>query len=134
MHKRTYTYNDFNGVERTEDCYFNLSKSELVEWELGVEGGLTALLDKIVKTKNSPELVKLFKSFILKAYGEKSADGRRFVKSEEISIAFSQTPMYDELFMELATSDEKAIEFIKALVPDEKVAEEAAKKVLATAN
>ena len=134
MLKKTFTYSDYNGVERTEDAYFNLTKSELVEWELGVEGGLTEVLDRIIKAKNSPELIKIFKSFILKSYGEKSSDGRRFIKSEELSVAFSQTPMYEMLFMELASSDKAAIDFIKGLVPDEKVAEEAAKTALASTN
>ena len=31
MIKKTVTYTDYNGVERTESFYFNLSKAEVME-------------------------------------------------------------------------------------------------------
>ena len=117
MLKKTIKYTDFNDVEREEDFYFNLTKSELTEMQLSKDGGLQAWLEKIVKTDNRPELIKAFKSIILKAYGEKSADGKRFVKSEELSEEFEQSAAYDELFMELLSNEEKAAEFINGLIP-----------------
>ena len=117
MLTRTVTYTDFDGVERTETYRFNLSKSELIEMELGREGRLTTALDRIVKAKDTPSLIKEFKWLILKAYGEKSADGKKFNKSDEISEAFSHTQAYDQIFMELVTDDEKAAAFINALIP-----------------
>lgn len=125
MIKKTISYIDYNGVERTEDFYFNLSKAELVEMELTTTGGLVEKIEKITKTKNQPEIVKIFKELVLKAYGEKSDDGRRFVKSEEIATAFSQTEAYSNLFMELATDDKAAAEFIKGIVPEDKPANKA---------
>lgn len=119
MIKKTITYTDYNGVERTEDFYFNLSKAELMEMELGTDGGFTELLTKIVKTKDVPSLTKIFKEFIFRAYGEKSSDGKRFIKSPELSEAFSQTEAYSILFMELATNDEKAAEFMNGVIPSD---------------
>ena len=83
MLKKTINYTDYNGIERTEDFYFNLSKAELAEMELSVDGGYAEMAQRIADTKNGPELVKLFKDLILKAYGEKSLDGRRFMKVDE---------------------------------------------------
>lgn len=117
MLKKTIKYTDFNDVEREEDFYFNLTKSELTEMQLSVDGGLQAWLEKIVKTENRPELIKAFKNIILKSYGEKSADGKRFVKSEELSEAFEQSAAYDELFIELLSNEEKAAEFVNGLIP-----------------
>ena len=117
MFKKTIKYTDFNDVEREEDFYFNLTKSELTEMQLSVDGGLQAWLEKIVKTDNRPELIKAFKNIILKSYGEKSDDGKRFIKSKELSEAFEQTAAYDELFIELLSDEAKAGEFINALVP-----------------
>ena len=117
MLKKTIKYTYFNDVEREEDFYFNLTRAELAEMQLSKEGGLQAWLEKIVKTDNQPELIKIFKNIILKAYGEKSADGKRFIKSEEISEAFAQSAAYDEFFIELISNEAKAAEFINGLMP-----------------
>ena len=117
MLKKKITYTDYNGVERTEDFYFNLTKAEIMEMELSISGGLSETIQRVVEAKDSPALIKIFKDLILKAYGEKSMDGKRFVKSEEISTAFSQTEAYSNLFMELATNDEKAAEFVNGIIP-----------------
>ena len=117
MLKKTITYTDYNGNERKEDFIFNLSEAELAEMLMTSEGDLAAMLTRIVEANDGPALTKVFKDFILKAYGEKSADGRRFMKSEEISTAFAQTEAYSQLFMELATNDKAASEFINSIVP-----------------
>lgn len=119
MFKKTITYSDYNGTERTEDFYFNLTKAELMEMELETTGGLTNILQKIIDSKDIPSIIKIFKSLILKAYGEKSDDGKRFIKSEEIATAFSQTEAYSIMFMELATNADKGSEFINGIVPSD---------------
>lgn len=117
MLKRTITYTDYNGEERTEDFFFNLTKTELTEMQFSETGGMDQVIDKIIKTKDQPTMIKIFKDLLLKAYGEKSADGRRFIKSEELSIAFSQTEAYNILFMELASDADKAADFVNAIIP-----------------
>ena len=117
MLKKTITYNDYNGNERTEDFYFNLTKAEIMEMELGTTGGLAEMLTRIVAAQDAPAIIKIFKDIVLKAYGEKSPDGKRFVKSEELSTAFSQTEAYSQLFMELATDADEAAKFINGIVP-----------------
>lgn len=118
MLKRTIKYTDYKGNERTEDFYFNMSKAELAEMELTTDGGMTDYIDKIIKASDQAQIVMLFKELILKSYGEKSEDGRRFVKSKEISEAFSQTEAYSILFMELASDADKAAEFVNGIVPE----------------
>lgn len=117
MFKKTITYNDFNDVERTEDFYFNFTESELMEMQLGTTGGLDQSLSKIVAGLDMPSIVSFFKEFVLNAYGEKSADGRRFIKNDQIREAFSQTNAYNKLFMELAVDDVAASEFINGVIP-----------------
>lgn len=117
MLKKTITYTDFNGVDRTEDFYFNLTEAELTEMELSINGGLSDYIQKIISAQDAPSIINVFKDLLLKAYGEKSLDGRRFVKNQEIRDAFEQTPAYSQLFMELATDDKKAAEFINGIVP-----------------
>lgn len=117
MLKKTITYNDYNNVERTEDFYFNLTKAEIMEMEMGTTGGLAEMIQRIVAAQDAPAIIKIFKDLVLKAYGEKSPDGKRFVKSKELSEAFEQTEAYSILFMELATDDKKAAEFINGIVP-----------------
>jgi len=117
MIKKTVTYVDYNGVERTEDFYFNLSKAEVAEMEMSVEGGFSKMLEEIVASKDNVKIVSLFKQMVLKAYGEKSADGRRFVKSEEISKAFSETEAYSEIFMSLALNEGEAAAFVNGIMP-----------------
>lgn len=117
MLKKTVTYMDYNGVERTEDFYFNLSKAEVAEMELSVEGGFSKMLEEIVKSNDNARILELFKEMVLKAYGEKSADGRRFVKSKELAEAFSQTEAYSEIFMELAMDEKAAAAFVNGIMP-----------------
>lgn len=117
MYKKTLTYTDFDGVERTEDFYFNFTKAELMDLQLSTEGGLLDIIKTIVKSKNTPELVKLFKKTILLAYGVKSEDGKRFKKSDEIREDFISTAAYPEIYMELATDSNAASEFINGILP-----------------
>ena len=117
MLKKTITYTDYNGLERTEDFYFNLTKAEIMEMELSTTGGLSETINKIVSSKDAPAIIKIFKDLVLKAYGEKSPDGKRFMKSEEIATAFAQTEAYSQLFMELATDADAAAKFVNGIVP-----------------
>ena len=117
MYKKTITYTDYDGVERTEDFYFNLNKAELIEMNFSADGGLEYLLNKIMKENDVRRLIELFKDIIRRSYGEKSLDGKRFIKSKEQTEAFMQTEAYSELFMELAGDDKAATEFINGIVP-----------------
>ena len=121
MLKKTITYTDYNGTERTEDFYFNLTKAELTEMELGTTGGLSEMIQNIVKAQDVPSIIKIFKDLILKAYGEKSADGKRFVKVNDAGVplanAFAETEAYSQLFMELATDADAAAKFVNGIVP-----------------
>lgn len=123
MLKKEITYTDYNGTQRTENFYFNLSKAEIMEMEMGTNGGYTELVQKIIEAQDTAALIKIFKDLILKSYGEKSLDGKRFIKSEEISVGFAQTEAYSELFMELATDDKAAAEFVNGIIPADVAAE-----------
>ena len=117
MFKRTETYTDYNGVERTEDFYFNLTESELVEMEIGTVGGLAETVRALIASKDVKTVIAIFKDLVFKAYGEKSPDGKRFVKSYEISKAFSETEAYNQIFMDLATNADAAAAFINGIIP-----------------
>ena len=117
MLKKTITYTDYNGITRTEDFYFNLTKAEIMEMQLSTNGGLDVMIKKIIDSQDAPSIIKIFKELILKAYGEKSDDGKRFVKSKEISEGFAQTEAYSQLFMELATDTDAASKFVNGIVP-----------------
>ncbi len=118
MLKKTITYTDYNGIERTENFYFNLSKAEIMEMEMSTSGGIAEMIQNIVAAQDAPAIIKIFKDLVLKAYGEKSPDGKRFIKSEEISTAFSQTEAYSIIFMELATNADAAAEFVNGIIPE----------------
>ena len=111
-------YTDFNGVEREEEFMFNLTEAEITEMELTTDGGLSDSIKKIIAAQDTPQIIKVFKMLLLKSYGEKSADGRRFVKSDKLSEEFSQTNAYSQLFMKLATDDKAAVAFINGIMPD----------------
>ena len=117
MLKQMITYTDFNGVERVEPFYFNLTKAELLEMEVAADGGLGEMLKRIVETKNERGLVNEFKKFILMAVGQKSDDGVRFIKNDQIREEFQQTEAYSVLFMQLAQDEEAAATFIKGIMP-----------------
>lgn len=133
MLKKKITYSDYNtGEQYTEEFRFNLNKAELTFMDLTTSGGLEMNLNRIVNTHDVPAMIKFFRELILKSYGEVSPDGKRFVKSDELSAAFEQTEAYSELFMELCTDADAAAAFIKGVVPSDlgKQVGEAANKTL----
>ena len=121
MIKKTVTYTDYNEVERTENFYFNLSKAEVMEMEMGTEGGMAESIQKIVDAKDAPAIIRVFKDLALKAYGVKSDDGRRFMKTKpdgtRYADDFKETEAYSQIFMELATDADAAAKFINGIVP-----------------
>lgn len=123
MVKETIKYIGFDDKEREEDFYFNLNKTELMEAELSVPGGLSTAFEKAMKAKNIAAVVFMFRDLLWRAYGEKTADGRGFHKSPQLTQAFVETPAYDKLFMELVTSEDKARVFLDNLMPKDLLAE-----------
>ena len=108
MIKETITYTDYNGNERTEDFYFNLTKAEVMELEMSTKGGMAEMIQRIVAAQDQPAIIKIFKDLIIKAYGVKSPDGKRFIKNDEVVDEFVQTEAFSELFMKLATDADAA--------------------------
>lgn len=117
MIKKTITYTDFDGNERTEDFYFHLTEAEVADWELGIEGGLSRQLLTIIKSKDIRKIIPIYKEIILKSYGEKSPDGRRFIKNDEVRDNFIQTQAFSDLYMSLALDAEAGSNFIKGVMP-----------------
>ena len=117
MFKKTIKYEDFNGNEITEDFYFNLTQAELIEMETKQSGGLQAKLERIVNTRDVSAIMDIFKEIITLSYGEKSDDGKHFNKSKEITDSFISTNAYSELYVELLSDVDKAIEFVTKVVP-----------------
>ena len=120
MFKKTVTYTDYDGVERTETFYFNLSEAEIVEMELGTEGGWRERMQRIIDSKDAPTIMREFKKLIMNSYGIKSDDGRRFIKSDDISRDFVQTEAYNQIFMELVTDAKAAADFANGIAPSGK--------------
>lgn len=117
MLKRAINFEDFEGNATTEIFYFNISEPELIELEVEFDKGFKAMLESIIEAKDHKNIVKRFKEIVLLAYGEKSVDGKRFVKNDRLREEFSQTAAYGALFMELATDDNAAVIFLKGVLP-----------------
>lgn len=117
MLKKTITYEDFDGNKLEEDFYFNLTKTELIEIEMSEEGGLENAINKIIRTRDNKKIMEMFKKIISMSYGEKSLDGKRFIKTDEIRENFLTSLAYDELFMELLSNEDAAAKFIKGIMP-----------------
>jgi len=135
MLKKTIKYTDYNGVERNEDFFFNLTRAEIMEMQMGTAGGLADQIAKIISTQDTPKIMEIFKDIITKSYGEKSADGRRFMKKDEngrpLVNNFIDTEAFSELFTELATDDKAAAAFINGIVPaDMEVSEEKRQEIM----
>ena len=134
MLKKTITYTDYDGVQRTEDFYFNLSKAEITEMELSMEGGMRAYIQKIIAAKSQLALVTLFKEIVMKAYGKKSADGRLFMKNDAIRAEFEAHPAYSMIYMDLVTDEAKASAFVNGIMPADAQNVNPAMEMAATAN
>lgn len=124
MLKKSITYTDFNDVERTEVFRFNLTKAEMIDMELGGvtndnPHGFRARLQEVVASNNGRLIMDTFRDIILKAYGEISDDGRKFIKNKRLSEEFENHAAYNVLFIELVTDSTAAAEFIQSIVPAE---------------
>lgn len=117
MIKRTITFTDYNGLERTEDFYFHLTKAELAKMEMSTSGGYAEMITRIVAAKDAPAIMNVFEQLIHKSYGVKTPDGRGFVKRQEDLDAFIQTEAYSQLFMDLLTDTDYATKFINGIIP-----------------
>lgn len=133
MFSRTFEYKGYDGQPHKETWWFNLSEAELYEMELGTVGGVNGMMNRMLREEHPEKIVEMFKTIILKSVGERSADGRRFIKKErpgqpwgEVAEDFRETPAYTQLFMELVSSGEKLANFLKSAIPQE-VAEELAR-------
>lgn len=123
MYKMNIKYTDFNDENRAEDFYFNLTKAEISEMNLSHQGGMEAYINRIINSRDNAELVIVFKDLILRSYGIKSDDGKRFIKSQQLRDEFEQTNAYSELFMMLATNSDAASKFINGIMPKDYAAE-----------
>ncbi len=126
MYAKAIKYTDYNGNEREETFYFNLSKAEIIDLEWRTPGGLENRFKQIMQRMNGQELADTFKMLIQKSYGVKDPEGRRFIKNQEVLNNFVETEAYSELYILLATDDKAAAEFINGIFPKDVV--EAAKK------
>ena len=117
MLTKTVKYTDYNGNERTETLNFHLTKAEIAEMELSMPGGMSVTIQRIIEAQDTKELIAIFKDLLLRSYGVKSPDGRRFIKNDELREEFSQTEAYSEMFMELATDAKAASDFVNGIVP-----------------
>ena len=121
MLKKAITYTDYDGNERTEDFYFNLSRSEIILLETTTPGGYTAMLQRIIDSKDNIELMRIFTELIKKSYGVKSDDGKRFIKNDQVVEEFLSSAAFDELFTEFFTTENAAADFAKGILPQEAI-------------
>lgn len=117
MIKKTVEYTDFDGNKRKEDFYFHLTEAEVADWELSIEGGLSKMLVNIIKSNDIRKIIPIYKEILIKSYGVKSPDGRRFIKNDEVRDDFVQTQAFSDLYMRLATDAEEGSNFIKGIMP-----------------
>ena len=119
MLTKTITYTDFDGNSRSETFFFNLTKAEVTEFNFTFKGGLEAYIKQITnpETKDEGAVVQLLKEIIARSYGVKSDDGKRFIKNKELTEEFLQSEAYSELFMEIASDEKAAQNFIKHVLP-----------------
>lgn len=118
MYQKAITYEDYNGVKKTKNFYFNLTRSEIAKMHLMTDSGLDQMIKKMIESGSNKEIFTYFDNFVLSCYGEKSADGEEFIKNEEIREKFRNHPAYDVLFMEFIEGGDKAMsDFINAVIP-----------------
>lgn len=135
MLKKIITYTDFDGNKQSKECYFHYTKTDLTRMNLAAEGGLLGMAEKISSEKDGKKLCQLFEDIILGAYGERTADGQSFVKTDEVRQAFRYSLAYDALFEELSTDAKKFAEFFNGIIPsDSKISDDKLAEVVAQAN
>ncbi len=111
-------YVDFNGTEREEEFLFNINKTEMYKFAKSVPGGMQKFLTDMVVAKDVFGMADMFQEIVLLAYGIKSDDGKRFMKSEEISRSFAESNAFEAFMDEILSNDNMAEQFIKDLLPN----------------
>ena len=128
MITKTIKYTDYNGVEREETHYFNLTKQEVINMENSVNGGFSSLLAKIVEQQDAQAVMAEFNKLIDASYGQKSLDGRRFIKTPELLQEFKETEAYSEFIVGLLSDPDAALAFVNGIMP---ITQEDAQKIMA---
>lgn len=127
MLKKTIAFTDFDGTEQKEDFYFNLTKAEIFEVEVGAgKEGLSEIIKNVVEAEDGKTIIEQFKKIILASVGKRSEDGKLFIKNQDVRDSLEFSPAYSELFMELATDADKASAFVNGVLPADLTAEDAA--------
>lgn len=124
MLTKRITYVDYNGNERTENFEFNLNRVEALDFALSIDGDLTEYVRKSVEEDNKAALIKMVKDIVLRSYGKKSEDGRRFMKSDEITRSFIETEAYSVLMTELISDSGESAKFINGVLEEIKANKE----------
>lgn len=130
MIKKTVNYEDFNGEKVTEDCYFNLSKAELLEMNFEKAGGLDNYAKSIINARDVATMMAIYKELLLKAYGVKTPDGKHFMKNEQIRMEFECSPAYSEIYTELISDEKAAAEFFNGVIPKDLADDPQIKKII----
>lgn len=118
MYKKTITYNDYNGNERTEDFYFNLTEADVAKMELSVKGGFVEYVNRIIANQDQASLIDTWENIIKKSFGVKTPDGRSFMRDEQALAEFMATEAYSKMFMEFLRDADAAGKFINGIVPN----------------
>lgn len=133
MITRTIEYVDYDGNQRKEKHYFNLTQFEATEIAVEIPDDIVEDLEsdaanpenRVTTARNLTEklgkkgVMDFIKNIVLKSYGVKSPDGKRFIKSEQLTTEFSQTLAFSSFMMRLMTDDEEASRFINGVIPPE---------------
>ena len=120
MYKKQITYIDLDGNERTENLYFRLSESEIADMQYSVAGGFANMLMEMINKQDVPAIMEEFKKFIMLSYGEKTPDGRGFIKVRDghrLADDFIQTEAYNKFYMTIMNDPEEIVRFVNGIFP-----------------
>ncbi len=116
MQKLTVQFENFDGETVSEDLYFHLNIKELQDMEKW-DVPLTQRIAKLTKTEDGKEAFDLMRDIVEAAYGERSEDGKRFVKNPEVLKNFTEGLAYDEVILKFIDGTTDLSKFIEGLLP-----------------
>lgn len=129
--KRTITFNDIDGHEVTEEWYFDLGVTDVMDMDIVHEhpDDVAEYVMSIMKNRKTKELLQLWRELLMRAVGKRV--GNRLVKGDDIMVEFRHGGAFEKLFAELIEDPKAGADFFNAIFPaniQAKIEEETSKQ------
>jgi hypothetical protein len=114
--KKEITFTNIDGEEVTEEWWFGLEPSDVVDMEIAHLPNPAQYLMQIMEDHDSRALLELWRELMWRSAGKRI--GKLFVKDEATLREFKYGGAYNAIFSEVCSSDDIGAAFFTSILPE----------------